>query len=297
MRLSGRFAICELTGGLGNQLFQYAAARALCIRESRTLYFAWHLYRTNTARRFMLDHFELGPEVCPSPLGRAVLCGLGLRSPLLGRKAGKLWQRLCWLDRLGEPQFSYTPLASARVGVVLDGYFQSWRYFVEQQDAIRAGLTLRRPLTGPSGALLARIQADNAICVHVRRGDYVANPVNVAYHGALDLSYYRRALEALGAAAEGAVLYVFSDDPAWCREHLALDRPTVVVEPSHPDRPWEDLRLMSACRHFVVANSSFSWWGAWLSTFADKRVVAPKVWFAGADHDTRDLCPPDWMRL
>jgi hypothetical protein len=130
MRLSGRFAICELTGGLGNQLFQYAAARALCIRESRTLYFAWHLYRSNTARSFMLDHYQLGAEVHPAPLARSVLRRLGMRSPLSDRKAGKLWQRLRFrLDRLGEPRFSYTPLASAAPGVVLDGYFQSWRYF------------------------------------------------------------------------------------------------------------------------------------------------------------------------
>jgi hypothetical protein len=81
MRLSGRFAICELTGGLGNQLFQYAAARALCIRESRTLYLAWHLHRSNTARSYMLDHYRLGAEVRARPLGRAALCALGLRSP------------------------------------------------------------------------------------------------------------------------------------------------------------------------------------------------------------------------
>jgi len=298
MRLSGRFAICELTGGLGNQLFQYAAARALCIRESRTLYFAWHLHRTNTARSFMLDQYELGAGVHPSPLSRSVLCRLGMRSPLFGRKAGKLWQRLRFrLDRLSEPHFLYTPLASTEAGVVLEGYFQSWRYFAEHETAIRSELTLRHPLERRNRELLARIEADNAVCVHVRRGDYIANPVNTAYHGALDLSYYLRALEVLGAAAEAAVLYVFTDDPAWCREHIKLGRPTVVVEPSRPDCPWEDLRLMSACRHFITANSSFSWWGAWLSTFADKRVVAPKVWFAGANHDTRDLCPPDWTRL
>jgi hypothetical protein len=156
---------------------------------------------------------------------------------------------------------------------------------------------LRHPLQATNAQLLRRIEADHAVSIHVRRGDYVANPINVAFHGALDLSYYRAALDALGPAAEGATLYVFSDDPAYCREHFKLGWPTVVVEPSHPDRPWEDLRLMAACRHFVIANSSFSWWGAWLSTHADKRVVAPRRWFSGADHDTSDLCPPDWTRL
>jgi hypothetical protein len=298
MRLSGRFAICELTGGLGNQLFQYAAARALCIREGRTLYFAWHLSRGNTARSFMLDHYQLGSQVHPSPLARSVLRRLGMRSPLSDRKAGRLWRRLRFrLDRLVEPRFSFAELHSEGEGVVLEGYFQSWRYFIEQERDIRAGLTLRHPLTGEQGKLLRQIESENALCLHVRRGDYVTNPVNVAYHGALDLSYYQAALAALGPAAVGATLYVFSDDPTWSREHIKLDRPTVFVEPSQPEQPWEDLRLMAACRHFVVANSSFSWWGAWLASHPDKRVIAPKRWFAGAEHDTRDLCPPDWIRL
>jgi hypothetical protein len=299
VRLKERFVISELTGGLGNQLFQYAAARALALRERRGLYFAWHLHRSSTQRRFMLDAFELGPDVRREPLSRARLCWLGLRSPLADRKAGRLWRRVRGraVARLHEPGFHYTPLRSVQNRIALDGYFQSWRYFTDQEPAIRAGLALRAPLSPGAASLLARIQAENAVCLHVRRGDYVANAKTAAYHGALDLDYYRRGIEALGTAGSDATLYVFSDDPAYCRSALALGPKMVVVAGLGADRPWEDLCLMAACRHFVIANSSFSWWGAWLSTHADKRVVAPRRWFLNAEHDTRDLCPPAWIRL
>jgi hypothetical protein len=299
VRLKERFVISELTGGLGNQLFQYAAARALALREGRGLYFAWHLHRSSTQRRFMLDPFQLGAEVRREPLSRARLCWLGLRSPLADRKAGRLWQRLRGraVASLHEQGFHYTPLRSVQDRIALDGYFQSWRYFVDQEPAIRAGLSLRAPLSHGSARLLAQIESDHAVCLHVRRGDYVADAKTAAFHGALDLGYYRRGLEALGAAAKGATLYLFSDDPVYCKSALSFDQKTVVVEGLGADRPWEDLRLMAACKHFVIANSSFSWWGAFLSTHADKRVVAPQRWFLNAEHDTRDLCPPTWMRL
>ncbi len=291
--------ISELTGGLGNQLFQYAAARALALREARSVYFAWHLHRSSTQRRFMLDRFVLGPEVRRRPLSRTRLCWLGLRSPLANRKAGRLWRRIRGgaLARLHEPGFHYAPLHSAHPRVVMDGYFQSWRYFADHEPAIRAGLALREGLTPWAARLLREIEADNGVCLHVRRGDYVANAKTAAVHGSLDLDYYRRALDALGSAAKGATLYVFSDDPAHCRDSLRFGQKTVVVEGRGHERPWEDLHLMAACRHFVIANSSFSWWGAFLCAHPDKQVIAPRRWFLDAEHDTGDLCPPSWVRL
>jgi hypothetical protein len=125
----------------------------------------------------------------------------------------------------------------------------------------------------------------------------VADAKTAAVHGALDLDYYRRALEALGDVAKGATLYVFSDDPAHCRDVLRLAHKTVIVDGLDPAKPWEDLRLMAAGRHFVIANSSFSWWGAFLGTHPDKQVIAPQRWFLSADHDTGDLCPPSWVRV
>jgi hypothetical protein len=196
-----------------------------------------------------------------------------------------------------EPSFAYAALGSRRPRIALDGYFQSWRYFAEHAQDVRAGLQLAVPLRAANAELLRQIQSRNAVCLHVRRGDYVSSAQTAAFHGALDHSYYQRALTALGPALDNATLYLFSDDPEFCRAQMRFDLPTVIVAPQKPDQPWEDLHLMSACRHFVIANSSFSWWGAWLGTHAGKRVVAPARWFLDKEHDTRDLCPSEWMRL
>lgn len=298
MKESGRFAIAELTGGLGNQLFQYAAARALCLREQRALLFAFHLHRSDTRRRFMLDAFRLAADVPPRVLGTLRLCKLGLRSPVMARKAGALWQRaVCRLERLRERSFRYEPLAGSADGVVLEGYFQSFRYFADHQREIHGELSLARPASGANALLLSRMQSENPICLHVRRGDYVENPSAREFHGLMGLPYYRAALEALGDAARDATCYVFSDEPAWARDNLRTGLPTVFVEHNSVDEPWEDLRLMAACNHFVIANSSLSWWGAWLSRAEHKRVIAPLRWFADTSIDTRDLCPPEWLRI
>ncbi len=298
MNPARRFAVAELKGGLGNQLFEYAAARALSLREGRALYFAWTSHRGDTQRRFMLDAFRLAPDARPELLGLTMLRLLGLRSPLFNRKAGRLWRlAACRLASLQERSFAYAPLASDAFGVVLDGYFQSYRYFADQERALRAELQLASQAMGHNAELLRRMADENAVCLHVRRGDYAADPATSAFHGLLGLAYYRAAIEALGPAASNATFYVFSDEPAWARRHLQTGRPTVIVEHNGVDAPHEDLRLMMACRHFVIANSSLSWWGAWLAPSADKQVVAPRRWFADPTVDTADLCPPAWQRL
>jgi hypothetical protein len=295
---SRRFAICELTGGLGNQLFQFAAARALCVREARQLYFAWYQHEGGTQRRYCLDVYRLAPDVEPAPLEHARLCGLGLRSPFSLRKAGWLWRLArCRLDRIDPAGFAYAPLRSAAHGVVLDGYFQSWRYFGDQEREIRASLRPRREAEGQNAALLQRMTEENAICLHVRRGDYVTDANTAAFHGVLGLAYYHAALEELGSVAQGATFYVFSDDPVWARENLKTNLATIFVDHNSVDEPWKDLQLMAACRHFVIANSSLSWWGAWLSDHSEKKVIAPARWFLGAGLDTKDLCPPGWLRI
>ncbi len=162
---------------------------------------------------------------------------------------------------------------------------------------IRKDLVLKVPPAGRNAEMLREIQACEAVAVHIRRGDYVSNPVTAAVHGACGMDYYREGLSRLDQVVTRPHLYVFSDDIPWVRENLKTSHPVTYVDHNSADEPCEDLRLMSACKHFVIANSSFSWWGAWLSAFPGKRVVAPKRWFATDSKDSRDQVPDSWIRI
>jgi hypothetical protein len=288
-----RVAIGKLTGGLGNQLFQYAAARALSIREGRRLVLAW-FGPDNGERRYFLDQFRLPvpPEV--SLAGADALRRLWSDLPRWRKRLLRrgLWPGHQYLrERKGG---GFHPLAAWGRTVFLDGYFQSWRHFDDCAGRIRDELAIAADLGERNRAELRRIACENAVAIHVRRGDYVRLPL----HGVLPLDYYRAALARLGSALDGARLYVFSDDPAWVRAHLDLGRPFEPVDHNGPDAPVGDLALMAACRHFIIANSTLSWWGAWLAAHPGKRVIAPRRWFAGpVAPETSDLCPPAWLRL
>ena len=282
----------KLTGGLGNQLFQYAAARALCLREERRLRLAW-FGPADGSRRYLLDQFRLAgpPEV--SLAGRDEIRGLWTSLPRWQKNLTRLglWPRPRQL-RVSGPAFR--PLAGSGRTVFLEGYFQSWRYFDDCRDRIREELTITAPLGERNASLLRRIAGENSVAIHVRRGDYVGLP----HHGVLPLDYYRVALGRLAPALDGARVFVFSDDPAWVRANFEVGRPVVVIVHNGPDSPVGDLALMAACRHFLIANSTLSWWAAWLASHQGKRVIAPRQWFGAARAaDTSDLCPPDWQRL
>jgi len=180
-----------------------------------------------------------------------------------------------------------------------EGYFQSERYFEAHADVVRAELTPARPPDPQNARWLAEIAAEpRAVSLHVRRGDYVRNAKFAAHHGTCTPAYYDRALayvtEQIGAAP---VIYVFSDDPEWVRANMQLPCDVRVVGHNDASRNVEDLRLMSACRHHIIANSSFSWWGAWLNPRRDKVVAAPAMWFADPTSVNPDIWARGWQRI
>jgi hypothetical protein len=143
--------------------------------------------------------------------------------------------------------------------------------------------------------MAVRIAGCNAVSLHVRRGDYVSNPDSSRVHGLCGADYHQAAVRRIAEVVPQPHLFVFSDDPQWAAGNLHLDHPATIVTGNDTRRDYEDLHLMSLCKHHIVANSSFSWWGAWLDTNPDKIVIAPERWFAHEQHDTRDLLPPTWQ--
>lgn len=287
--------VLRLYGGLGNQLFQYAAGRRLAHARNAELVLDldWYAHTPAgvTARSFELQHYPIrarqadAREQAWCRLHNQRLLG---RLPLLPRRWRPCRENGFAFDArmLDLPDDSY-----------LDGYWQSYRYFEDVAELIHTELT---PVVPPGGGrdreIAAAIAGSEAVAVHVRRGDYVTNQATNATHGACTLDYYRAAVDRILPHLARPHFFVFSDDPSWTRAHLALPGEVTFVDHNGPDSAFQDLRLMSLCHHQILANSSFSWWGAWLNRRPGRIVIAPRQWFAVA-RDTSALIPEDWIRL
>ena len=288
--------VMRISGGLGNQMFQYAAGRRLALARGTEL--VVDLSPLDDPRLPPPRSYELGAyPVRATIAGDAELAAIAERRASL---AARIARRVCGGRRIAETErrFHFDPeVLDLPDGSRLQGYWQSERYFADAADDVRRELTLERPAAGRNAELLERIDACHAVSVHVRRGDYVTVPEIHAAHGLCSLDYYRRASRHVAARVADPVFFVFSDDPDWVHDHLRLEGETVQVDHNGPDAGPEDLRLMSRCAHHVIANSTFSWWGAWLDPRPDKIVVAPRQWFQDGERDTSDLVPAGWVRL
>jgi hypothetical protein len=181
--------------------------------------------------------------------------------------------------------------------VFLDGWWQSELYFREHRDLMLSELSFRERPDAVNQGWLEKIRGCNSVCVHVRRGDYLTDEFIHRVIGVCSLEYYQAAFSAIRESVSSPEFFVFSDDPEWTRQNLPVPEPRHFISHNCGVSDHEDLRLMSACKHFIIANSTFSWWGAWLSTFAQKQVIAPKRWFASTKSSTKDIVPADWTTL
>jgi hypothetical protein len=296
--------IVRLSGGLGNQMFQYAAGRQLAHLLGSGLKLDTSLFDTpapgDTPRRFELGGYAIsagmatGEErrICRE-LGRIKVTPLFRLLQRCGRYPSRGGIR--YYRELG---FRFDcRLETLPDNLCLEGFWQSEKYFSSIGDIIRQELTPLKELSGHNARLAERIAATNSVSLHIRRGDYVSNPAAMSYHGTCTLEYYAGALELIARRVERPHLFVFSDDPAWAAENLKCAMPTTFVDHNDADNGQDDLELMRRCRHNIIANSSFSWWGAWLNEHPGKTVIAPLRWFREPGVDTRDLIPEGWLRL
>ena len=294
--------VSNLIGGLGNQMFQYACGRALSLglgQDAKVFLGDFAGYRRHNgfslSVAFKGDFQVAGLDELRTLVGwrAAPLARKALRHPALASLRGASFivdpeDRLLHTLRQSTPQR----------GAFLSGYWQSERYFGAHAAQIRQDLRWRQPLVGANERIADLIRGARSASVHVRRGDYVNNAKALATHGVCPIGYYQRGASALAEDGQSRRWFVFSDDSAWAQEHLAplLAGEVHVVDHNQGADSHFDMQLMSRCDDHIIANSSFSWWGAWLSTAQDKRVVAPKQWFA-KPVDTADRCPPSWLRL
>jgi tellurite resistance-related uncharacterized protein len=289
------FLLCD--GGLGNQFFEYAFGRALSVRTGGELILDDWEVRGGRSRPLQLHHFNTKARF--TNRFENIMCRLvdskRLRIParILQTIAPGLLPTVVRRKKHGfDPE-----VFEIKGSVFLDGWWQSELYFRDHRELILSELSFREPPNTVNQQWLDQIHATEAVCVHVRRGDYVSDPYILENVGLCGMEYYQAALDLIRQRVSSPTFFVFSDDPAWTRQNLPVPEPHHFISHNCGVSDWEDLRLMSACKHFVIANSTFSWWGAWLCTHSQKTVIAPKRWFAAARLSTKDVLPEDWITL
>lgn len=272
-----KIVTAAISGGLGNQMFQYAAARALALRSGAEVRLDLSFYRRRRHRQFELSAF---PIVATEAAHAGVWARIGGSRPA---------------PRYREPGHRFDPtLLELAVPVVLEGYFQSARYFEGSAETIRRELAPSAAEDSESLAIAQAMRDANSAALHVRRGDYVSNARANATHGTCSVDYYRRAMEQLPG---NGTVFVFSDDIDWARANLPDVRRLVFVGKIAPRSGLADLWLMTLAQHHIVANSSFSWWGAWLAEPGRGTTFAPARWFADTALDDTDMVPSEWVRV
>ena len=179
----------------------------------------------------------------------------------------------------------------------LDGYFQSDKYFREYADIIQSDFEVSVPASIQNHKIIQQIKSVNAVSLHIRRGDYVKNSTTQALHGLCNAEYYKNAVAYIAEKIENPVFFIFSDDIDWAKENMKTGYEQYYIDFNDASQNYEDLRLMSKCKHHIIANSTFSWWGAWLNPSNEKIVTMPSIWFAWYKFETKDLYPDSWVRI
>lgn len=296
--------IVRLSGGMGNQMFQYALGRRLSLKFNVPLkldidmqtYLHDHGFNlTNIIfRPYDLDVFTIAASIATQSEIPWWLrnYGTGKVRPIIDGLRRRL---ISHAGREKREQYFDETLLTKGPNMYLDGNWQTPKYFSEIQDILRKDFILKDPLSEKSQLLQNEITNCSSVCVHVRRGDYVNN---ASHDIGIGQEYYNKALEHISAKISIEKIYVFSDDIEWCKNNLTFNQPTFFVGTEYAgEKNQEHFSLMSSCKHFVIPNSTFSWWAAWLADHKTKIVVTPKKWFTDGTINTRDLIPEEWVRI
>ena len=271
--------VIELQGGLGNQLFQYATARALSIERNDRLMIDKKAYENYKLHAYGLHHFNLVERFYKE-------------DHMYVRKIKNVFQSRLDYE---EDTFHYNPevFNFKEDKLVLKGYFQSEKYFSKYREILLNELDIVTDFTEKTKDMLNCIDKVNAVSIHIRRGDFLKHDV----HNTDKSDYYKKAMQCIEDKVKDPVYFVFSDDMHWVKANFKTNHVTHYVDFNDASTNYEDLKLMSACKNNIIANSSFSWWGAWLNRNEGKIVVAPEQWFNGDVFDYSDVIPETWIKI
>lgn len=291
--------IAQLQGGLGNQLFQYATGRALALQKQVPLLLdhSWYAqtYDDVTPRELLLS--ELNTK------GALISFQPQMQRPKRMRRLGQqFWPINPFIFVEQTPYRFDTRLSKSpafkQQNLYLMGYWQSYKYFESIKPILQSEISPKRPLDSHYQHYLQQIQSTSSAMVHVRRGDYVNLAVAAKVHGFIGIDYYVEGMKLLLEKNPQTHFFVFSDDIEWAKENLPhSEKSTFIHSLDSSDSVIQELELMTHCQNHLIANSSLSWWAAWLSKNPNGTVLCPKKWMNDASLDLNDLLPSSWQRI
>lgn len=284
--------IVKFNGGLGNQMFQWAFGYALEKETGVETLFDMSFFEKKYARPYELDIFNLKVNFAEN-----ILLKLQLKLMWKFRKNLKN-KSFLGLTFFSEPHFEYYKYAlKVKPNTYIEGFFQTEKYFKKYEEEIRQAFMFKNKPEKFNQDIIDEMENSNSVSIHIRRGDYVQKKRYQDVYATCSMDYYKRGADYIAQKFERPKLFVFSDDIQWVRANWDLPYETVFIDNNSGDKSFEDMRLMSNCKHNIIANSSFSWWGAWLNKNPQKIVIAPQKWFNDKKINQEDVIPETWIRL
>jgi len=288
-------------GGLANQMFQYSVGRALSLRHNTELMLDLSFFQNQnnytTKREYGLHAFNIKALLSENINVRMIGGNRLSKIYLLKYKTLKSFTKDLYLH-VREKSFTYdSEILMLPDNIYLEGYWQSEKYFKHIESIIRNDFTYINETDSDNLKILNRIKGSESIAIHFRRGDYINNRKTNEVHGICSMEYYNSAVDYIAQKVSSPYFFIYSDVIEWVKRNLSIKYNKMFVDINTPEKASNDLRLISNCKHQIIANSSFSWWGAWLNQNPEKIVIAPKKWFMDEKRNTSDLIPEKWIRL
>jgi hypothetical protein len=289
--------ITKLIGGLGNQMFQYAAGRQTAITNNTELKLDISGYDHQigiTPRKYMLDVFNIHASVATK---QEIKLFNNHSKYRIQRNLHRIMLSLLRRHYIRQKTSGFAhEFLTISDESYLDGYWGSEKYFKDIKNIIHKEFTFKNKPDVANRKMISRIKNCDSVSIHIRHGDYIEDKKTNQFHGVCDLGYYFKAVTLIVKKVKSPQFFVFSDDLLWAKQNFHLKFPCIYVDHNIGKKDYEDMRLISYCQHNIIANSSFSWWGAWLNKNPDKIVIAPREWFCDKSIDTKDLIPQSWIK-
>jgi hypothetical protein len=271
--------VIKLIGGLGNQMFQYAMAKSLAIEKKQNFLIDISAFDNYKLHHYALNNFNIETKIYKRP----------------NQYKKKIINFFSKINYYQENGYNYHDdvFNISEDHIYLQGYFQSEKYFIKNEKEIRRCFQVISSLKIITKQTIEYIEKVNSVSIHIRRGDYLKNPI----HNTNKEAYYLKAMSIIEKSVDNPVYFIFSDDIIWAKQNFKTNFEAIFIDFNDALTNFEDIKLMAACKHNIIANSSFSWWGAWLNDNPKKKVIAPSLWFNDNTRDSNDIIPESWIKI